>query len=111
MYVVIDDERTFADFPDEDTVYFRTSQDAIDFLKAVNWDDVREIWLDHDLGGDDTAMRVVDFLVEHYFYACEVYNWDGKIYVHSMNPVGANNIVRALERYYAVARTTLPVCV
>lgn len=110
MIIVVDDERTFEHFPDEETIYFRTSGEAIDFLSKSHPADIEEIWLDHDLGEDDTAMRVVDFLVQ-----CAHFSWGLNtlftIYVHSMNPVGAQNIVRALERYYTVERVPLPVCV
>lgn len=99
--LVVDDERTFRRFPGE-TFYAKTSLDAIDFLKNNS---VEELWLDHDLGGEDTTMKVVDFLVEH------KEDFEGlRIFIHSMNPVGAMNIDRALRRYFSVYRTSLPEC-
>lgn len=109
MYrLVVDDERTFADFPDDDTLYARHSDTAIHILEeGICFD---EIWLDHDLGDDDTSMKVVDYLVEvKVVYGEYIPNF--KIFVHSMNPVGANNIVRALSRYYDVKRVPLPECI
>lgn len=110
MYrLVVDDERTFKDFPDDDTLYARHSDTAIHILeRGIRFD---EVWLDHDLGGDDTVMKVVDFLVEHAVQYVEMNMFKFPIFVHSMNPVGAQNIVRALERYYDVKRVPLPECI
>ena len=56
-----------------------------------------EIWLDHDLGGDDTSMSIVDWLSERAFnddpYPVK------KVIVHTANRVGSKNIVSALNRW------------
>jgi len=58
--------------------------------------------MDRDLGGEDTAMQVVDYLMERQFY-----DWGldvEQIYVHSDNPPGCESITRALGRHYRVTR-------
>jgi hypothetical protein len=49
-----------------------------------------EISLDHDLGGDDTAMTIVNWMAEHGY-------WPKVVTVHTANPVGRNNLLRALN--------------
>lgn len=108
LSLVIDDERTFKVDPmDGSFIYARNSEDGIQILRTISID---ELWLDHDLGGDDTIIAVVDYLCE------EAYNGNpvplDVIWVHSMNPVGAQNVIRSLEKYYEfVHRTRLPECV
>jgi len=78
----IDDER----FPvDADWKIVRTSQAAIEFMANHGWPSY--ISFDHDLGGDDTSRRVVNWMIEQAL--------DGlyrgpmpEYYVHSQNPVG-----------------------
>jgi len=59
----------------------------------------RFISFDHDLGGDDTAMRVVNWMIEKDMdepgWIPEPFNWD----VHSANPVGKENINSKLLCY------------
>jgi len=58
------------------------------------------ISFDHDLGGDDTAMRIVKFIIEMDLDMDS--NWipDNFTYnVHSANPVGAANIEGYLKSY------------
>ena len=86
--LVIDDLRTMY-FPAE---YARTSEEGLAMLEQ-QWD---EIWLDHDLGGDDTISPVVNRLCEMSFLGTPVDV--GCIIVHSSNPV-ANTIPKVLERY------------
>lgn len=109
--LVVDDERTFRDMPEQrnlvsdkaTVIYARNSKDALTILQAF---EVDELWLDHDLGGDDTAMPVVDYIVQHHMpFKCG-------IWVHSMNPVGADNIMRGLRGHYPQAhRVRVPACV
>jgi len=55
------------------------------------------IWFDHDLGGDDTTIPVLDRLSEMAFngnpYPVSV------IYVHTANPVGRKTIISSLTRW------------
>ena len=108
LTLVVDDERTFEEMPEQRDmrlpkycIYARTSEQAINILRGMKID---VLWLDHDLGEDDTSMKVVDHL------RMDI-DPNMVIYVHSMNPVGAANIVRALERFYDVRRVPLPKCI
>jgi len=60
---------------------------------------VRPRTTDHDLGGDDTAMRVVNWMIEKDMdkpgWIPEPFNWD----VHSANPVGKENLNSKLRCY------------
>lgn len=89
----IDDERmpTQSDF-----IIARNSYDAIWMIE--NYGLPTEIAFDHDLGGQDTAMRLVAFLEEL------VYNKEVELpefftfSVHSQNPVGKRNIITAMMK-------------
>lgn len=93
--LVVDDLRSHR----EGGYHARTSEQALWHLR-FSW---RRIYLDHDLGPDDDIMPVVDHM-------CERAHGDNAVmvetvYVHSQNPVGAANVMRALERYgYNVKR-------
>lgn len=98
MILVVDDLRVFP----FDAVYARTSAEAIDILTKIEPQWIGQLFLDHDLGGEDTTMRVVDYLMERIFY-----DWGldiDQIYVHSDNPPGCETIIRSLDRYYKVTR-------
>lgn len=95
--LVVDDLRTFS-FGFE-PVYARSSAEAMPLLKE-EWD---ELWLDHDLGGEDTTIPVVDWLAEAAFNGCPAKV--GIIVIHSSNPSGSQTIERTLKRYgYTVRR-------
>lgn len=94
--LLIDDLRDFL-VPDTDTeiTIARTSQQALDILAQKNdWD---ELWLDHDLGGDDTIMVIVDYLSEKAFLD-EPVNV-GMVFIHTSNPVGRKQMKLTLDRY------------
>ena len=114
--VVVDDLRTFDS--DEDIIYLRNAKDAIFFIferfNKAYMDPITDLYLDHDLGYDEdmnktTIMPVVDFLV---FLAQTEKSWTivHKIFVHSQNPVGVENVVRALRNYYDVTAIPTPRC-
>jgi len=75
----------------------RTSSAAIEFMKRNGCP--REISFDHDLGGDDTAMRVVRWMIEHDLDNPGFIPSSFSFNVHSANPVGRANIEAALNRY------------
>lgn len=94
--VVIDDERTFV-YAGEVT-YLRSSAEALDWIArwytdcrlGVEDPTIDELWLDHDLGGEDTIVPVAKFL--------KALSLEGplpieRIYVHSQNPVGGDNVM------------------
>jgi hypothetical protein len=97
--VFLDDKRDPP--PGGDWTVARTSKEAIRLLAAGG---VTYISFDHDLGGGDTGMRVVDWIDERVAAdpAFEFPTWR----VHSMNPVGRDNIrtaMLAVERRIAEA--------
>jgi len=63
------------------------------------------ISFDHDLGGDDTSMRIVKFIIEMDLdmdgdWIPDDFSWN----VHSANPVGAKNIEGYLTSYITQKR-------
>lgn len=104
--VVIDDERTHV----RGGRHLRTSADALEYLKRFqNQTDatIDELYLDHDLGGDDSIRPVVDEL-ERACFEGEPYRIR-RIFVHTANPVGADMIMRSrlLNENYKLARIGL----
>lgn len=70
----------------------KTSAEAIGMLSRRRWD---RMSLDHDLGGEDTARRVVLWL-------CEQDNpdaWPVEVFVHTQNPVGEQWLRGMVGRY------------
>ena len=83
----------------------RTSHEGVLLLEEHRAHEIDELWLDHDLGGDDNIMPVVALLEEAAFagHPFKI----GMIYVHSANPSGAETVVRVLRRWdYRVRRAT-----
>jgi len=94
----IDDIRMPADRGfSNDMPIFRTSQDAINELAAAGCPDF--ISFDHDLGGEDTSMRVVNFLIEADLECGSFIPKNFTFNVHSDNPVGKANIEGKLGGY------------
>ena len=82
-------------------VITRSSAETIEYLVRYGCPDF--ISFDHDLGGDDTAMNVVKWLIEMdmdmggEFIPCHfTFN------VHSANPVGKINIEQYINKYLEV---------
>ncbi|WP_331772277.1 hypothetical protein OG948_53045 (plasmid) [Embleya sp. NBC_00888] len=83
----------------------RTSGEGIRLLREHRDRFIDELWLDHDLGGDDTILPVVTLLEEAAFHGRPFRI--GAIFVHSANPIGAETVVRSLTRWnYRVRRAT-----
>ncbi|MEU7740025.1 cyclic-phosphate processing receiver domain-containing protein [Nonomuraea sp. NPDC049158] len=81
----------------------RTSKEGIRLLQEHRDGFIDELWLDHDLGGDDSIMPVVTLLEEAAFNGQPFHI--GAIFVHSANPIGAETVVRVLTRWdYRVRR-------
>jgi hypothetical protein len=92
----IDDIRTPK--TDKNWVVVRTSQEAIDYV--IEYGCPTFVSFDHDLGGDDTSMIFLKWLIDW-----DITN-DGKIIpedflwnIHSANPVGTKNIDGLLQNY------------
>lgn len=124
MIVVIDDERTFTDPHFDFALYFRTSQDALEyFAKYITYvynspsgaaQPINEVWFDHDLGEkshNDTTM-VANFLGMMMVLMGEVELFrDTKIFIHTQNSVGGDTIKHIFEKYHKVVeRVGLPAC-
>lgn len=72
-------------------IWAKTSDAALQiFLNG----DISEISFDHDLGGDDTSMRVATLIEMRAFSGIAPPIW----HIHSANPVGRNNLKAALEK-------------
>ena len=81
----------------------RTSREGIRLLQEHRERFIDELWLDHDLGGDDTIMPVVALMEEAAFSGRAFHI--GTVFVHSANPVGAETVMRSLRRWnYHVRR-------
>lgn len=100
--LVIDDDK-LSGVPRE-IVHVRTAKAALARLRDRRfWD---EVWFDHDLGRGGDVMEVVKFLEDGQV--------DGtapsieQIFVHSMNPVGAEVVYKALKPLYPTRRVPLP---
>lgn len=104
----IDDER---DPPQNGNqwVVARSSDEAISIVKKLGMPDF--ISFDHDLGGDDTSMKFIDWLInmtlDLYYggYAREGIPFIKDFTVHSQNPVGAKNIEGKLNRIIQFLRS------
>lgn len=68
-----------------------------------DWD---EVWFDHDLGALGDATKVLEFLEEQREAGHPIKI--GAVYVHSMNPSGADELERGLRRMYPTRRVPLP---
>jgi hypothetical protein len=98
--ILVDDLRSFVDGRHADVV--RTSAAAVDLLEQCRDQRVEELWLDHDLGGDDTIWPVVEVLERAAF---DDRPFDiGVIYIHSANPAGAAKIAQVLRHWHYPVR-------
>ncbi|MEI8270869.1 MAG: cyclic-phosphate processing receiver domain-containing protein [bacterium] len=100
MNLWLDDERNPKDkyiqseFGADDSYFWvKTARDAINILKNGN---VKNISLDHDLGPNaGTGLEVANWIEQQAFLGnIEKLSWS----VHSMNPVGSKNMIKALEK-------------
>jgi len=95
FWLFIDDIR---DAPTREWTVVRSSFDAITAMKERGCP--AKISFDHDLGGTDTAVAVVKWLIEADLDAAGGFIPDEFIFsVHSANPVGAANIWGLLQGY------------
>lgn len=95
MRILVDDLRSFRD--PEPALVARTSAEAVELLRRHATDPIDELWLDHDLGGDDTIWPVVELLERAAFDGRPF--TIGTVHVHSANPPGAARVVQALRRW------------
>jgi hypothetical protein len=62
LTVLVDDVRGFRD--ERPALVARTSQEALTLLNDLGGRRIDHLWLDHDLGGEDTVVPVVDLMVQ-----------------------------------------------
>ncbi|GAA2594802.1 hypothetical protein GCM10010435_87280 [Winogradskya consettensis] len=98
--VLVDDLRDFTD--GRPATVARTSAEGVALLTALGSARIDELWLDHDLGGDDTIWPVVEILERAAFEGTRLDL--GAVHVHSANPPGAAKVVQALTRWGYPAR-------
>jgi hypothetical protein len=94
--VLVDDVRSFRD--GRECMIARTSASAVRLLRSLAPQRIDELWLDHDLVGDDTIWPVVELLITR---PLEV----GAVVVHAARSGPAMRVVAALRAAgYAVRR-------
>jgi len=89
MKLFIDDER-FPPAPESDWTIARTSHEAMIQCSTMGMPDF--ISFDHDIGVDDTSMVFIHWLAEKLGDGKLTFPEGFDFYVHSQNPVGAENI-------------------
>jgi hypothetical protein len=93
--ILVDDLRSFVDGRAAEVA--RTSAAGAELVRRYRGRRLDELWLDHDLGDDDTIWPVVEVLERAAF---EGDPFDvGIINVHSANPAGAWKIAQVLRRW------------
>jgi hypothetical protein len=89
----IDDER----FPVcDDFVIVRSSQEAIELVRERGHP--KYISFDHDLGGDDTSIKFINWLTDELIDKRLTMPHNFSYYVHSQNPVGRSNIDSKIDQ-------------
>ena len=92
---LVDDLRSFVDGRRAEVA--RTSTAGVELLQRYRNRRLDELWLDHDLGENDTIWPVVEVLERAAF---EDRPFDiGVINVHSANPAGAAKIAQVLRHW------------
>jgi hypothetical protein len=88
--ILVDDLRSFVDGRSAEVA--RTSAVEVKLLEGCRHEKLDELWLDHDLGEDDTIWPVVELLERAAF---DGRPFDvGVINIHSANPAGAAKMPR-----------------
>lgn len=87
--VLIDDARGFKD--ERPALVARSSQEAVSLLEGLGRQRIDHLWLDHDLGGEDTIRPVVDLMVRLASTGSPLNV--GQVHIHTAN-VGAGHWMR-----------------
>ncbi|MBM0224240.1 hypothetical protein DKT69_21980 [Micromonospora sicca] len=87
---LVDDFRSFVDGRKAEVA--RTSAAGVQLLNRYRGQRLDELWLDHDLSGDDTIWPVVELLERAAFEGRPLDI--GVVYVHTANSAGATKIVQ-----------------
>jgi hypothetical protein len=89
LTVLVDDVRGFRD--ERPALVARSSQEALTLLDELGGTRIDNLWLDHDLVGDDTIRPVVNWMVQLASTGSPLNV--GQIHIHSSN-VGAGHWMR-----------------
>jgi hypothetical protein len=93
--ILVDDLRSFVDGRDAEIA--RTSAAGVELVERCRDRRLDELWLDHDLGEDDTIWPVIEVLERAAF---DGQPFDiGVVNVHSANPAGATKMAQVLRRW------------
>ena len=100
-HMFIDDERFPPGLDDDQWIIPRSSSEAIEMVKLFGLPGF--ISFDHDLGGEDTSMYFINWLIGFIMTKnSQGEHLDFPQYtVHSQNPVGAENIKGLIESFKA----------
>ena len=93
LRVLVDDVRDFKD--GRAAVVLRTSAAAVAYLQGLAGRWIDELWLDHDLIGEDTVQPLVDLLVTEAMQGRPVPV--RRVWVHSSNIREGHRVVQELE--------------
>jgi hypothetical protein len=93
--VLVDDLRSFVDGRPAEVA--RTSAAGVELLDRHRKHRLDELWLDHDLGDDDTIWPVVEILERAAFEGRPLDI--GVVIIHSANPAGAAKMAQVLRRW------------
>jgi len=92
----VDDERFPPNnFPKEGVV-IRSTEAFINYVSHNGMPTF--ISFDHDLGGNDTAMNIVNYIIDRDLHLGDIPK-GFTFFVHSQNPVGKSNIEKKLNSY------------
>lgn len=102
LTVLVDDVRRFRDGRDCEVA--RTSAQGVRLLTRLRAGHIDHLWLDHDLGGDDTIWPVVRLLEDAHLAG---HPFDiGLVHVHAARTGAAHQMVISMRRAaYAVERS------
>ena len=96
MNLFIDDER----FPPDNGQPWHVVRSTAEAVKYVSENGVPDlISFDHDLGGEDTAIKFIHWLIDRDLENPGLIGKNFKFVIHSQNPVGARNIEKLLSGY------------
>ncbi len=105
LTVLVDDVRSFRD--GRPCRVARSSASAVELLVKLRGQCIDELWLDHDLVGDDSVWPVVR-LLEDAHLAGEPFDI-GVIHVHASRPGAAHQVLVSVRRAgYEAVRSTNP---
>ena len=92
----IDDERHPITY---DWEIVRSSQEAILAIKKLGMP--KEISFDHDLGGEDTSIPFIWYIINEFLDGNLTWPENFKYSVHSQNPIGKENIKKLMDGFLA----------